>query len=208
MKTTSLYRPAELFLFCLVLVLINGCAAVDQKISLNYTRPEFQPVRHSGEITVSRSSSKPPARNAGGEWIVGSLNNTYGVHQADLLSDRSTDEWVTEALLYELRQAGFSAVYADRLPHAAPRSLSITNITVVLNENEGLVSAETKHELKFNVEVYLNGDKAKTFSVASRDDRTVAFSASRVELEKIMLQSLQDAMRKVIPDIITLIDKK
>jgi hypothetical protein len=208
MKPLSLQRTSLFLASCTVLALLNGCAAVDQKIGLNYTRPEYQLVRHSGEVVVSRSSNRPSTRNAAGEWIIGSLNNTYGVHQADLLADRSTDEWITEALLYELRQAGFSAVYVDRLPSTAARGLSITNIAVVMNENKGIVSADTKHELKFNLEVYLNGDKAKTFTVASRDDRTVAFSASKEELERIMLQSLQDAMRKVVPDIITLIDKK
>ena len=208
MKTTASQRTTLILASCLAMAIFSGCAAVDQKIGLNYTRPEYQLVRHSGEVIVSRTSTKPPARNAAGEWIIGSLNNTYGVHQADLLADRSTDEWITEALLYELRQAGFSAVYADRLPLTAARGLSIANIAVVMNENKGIVSSDTKHELKFNVEVYLNGDKAKTFTVASRDNRTVALSASKEELERIMLQSLQDAMRKVIPDIIALIDKK
>ena len=208
MKTASSYRAAALLASCLVLAMLGGCAAVDQRIGLSYTRPEYQLVRHSGDILVSRAASKPPARNANGEWIIGSINNVHGVHQADLLVGRNPDEWITEALLYELRQAGYSASYADQLPLTPTRALSITNITVVQNENRGVFSTDTHHELAFNIEVYLNGEKAKTFTVASRDDRTVAFSASSEELEKIMLQSLQDAMRKVIPDIIALIDKK
>jgi hypothetical protein len=204
----SSYRAAALLASCMVLAVLGGCAAVDQRIGLSYTRPEYQLVRHSGDITVSRAASKPPARNDKGEWVIGSINNVHGVHQADLLVARNPDEWITEALLYELRQAGYSAAYADQLPLAPTRALSITNITVVLNENRGLVSTDTRHELTFNIEVYLNGEKAKTFTVASRDDRTIALSASGEELEKILLQSLQDAMRKVIPDIIKLIDQK
>jgi hypothetical protein len=208
MKNASTFRASAFLASCLVLALLGGCAAVDQRIGLGYTRPEYQLVRHSGEIIVTRAASKPPARNVNGEWVVGSINNVHGVHQADLLAARTPDDWITDALLYELRQAGYSASYADQLPLAPTRALSVTNITVVLNENRGVFSTDTHHELAFNIEVYLNGEKAKTFTVASRDDRTVALSASSEELEKIMLQSLQDAMRKVIPDIISLIDKK
>ena len=130
------------------------------------------------EVVVSRSSARPPARSAAGDWVIGSLNNTYGVHQADLISDRSIDEWVTEALLYELRQAGFSAMYVERLPPTAGRGISITDITVVLNENKGIFSADTKHELRFNVEVFLNGARsADPMPQASRPD-SIAWSAS------------------------------
>ncbi len=74
--------------------------------------------------------------------------------------------------------------------------------------NKGTVSTDTKQELKFNLEIFLNGDKVKTLTVASRDNRTVPLDASKEEMEKIMLQSLQGAMQRIIPEVMTLIDKK
>ena len=88
------------------------------------------------------------------------------------------------------------------------RGLAVTGINTFLAVNKGVVSADTRQELKFNVEVYVNGDKVKTLTVASRNDRTVPFDASKKEKERIMLQSLQEAMLQLIPDIIALIDKK
>ncbi len=212
MKFRSTFRPVFLLAGCLAGCLavtgLIGCAAVDQKIGLNYSRPDQSLVRHSGDIAVSRMPSSPSAKNGNGEWIIGSLNNVHGVHQADLLSDRSPEEWISEALIEELRQAGYSVAFADPLPAAAARGLSITGINNVMTVNKGTFSSDTRLELSFNVEVYLKGDRAKTFTVAAHDDRTVPLSASRKELEKIMLQSLQDAMHKLIPDIITLIDRK
>jgi hypothetical protein len=193
---------------CLALTGLGGCTTVDQKIGLNYARPDSSPARYSGEITVSRVAPRPTARNSNGEWVIGSLNNVHGVHQADLLSDRSPEEWITDALLYELRQAGYTATYKDALPAAVVHGVVITNINAFLTVNKGTVSTDTRHELKFNAEVFVNGDKAKTFTVASRDDRTVPFDASKEEKERIMLQSLQDAMLKIVPEIITLIVKK
>jgi hypothetical protein len=208
MKIDSLLRPLCILTGCLALAGLCGCAAVDQKIGLTYARPDHSLVRHSGEITVTRGASPPAAKNSAGKWIVGSLNNVHGVHQADLLSDRNPEEWITEALLLELRQAGYTVTYAETLPPAVARGIAITGINVFLVVNKGTVSADTKHELKFNTEVFLNGDKVKTFTVASRDDRTVPLNASQEEKERIMLQSLQEAMQQIIPEIIALIDKK
>jgi hypothetical protein len=192
----------------LTLVGLSGCATVDQKIGLNYARQNNSLVRHSGEITVTRVELNPFTKNALGEWVIGSLNNVHGVHQADLLSDRSLGEWISDAVLHELRQAGYSVSSAPALPAEAARGIIISDINVLFDVNKGAVSTETRQELKFNASVVRNGIKAKTFSVSSRDDRTVPLIASKADKEKIMLHSLQDAMQQIIPDIIELIDKK
>jgi hypothetical protein len=202
--TIALFILASL----ITLIGLNGCATVDQKIGLNYARQISSVDKHSGDITVSHVESKPFEKNAKGEWIIGSLNNVHGVHQADLLSDRNLGEWISDAVLLELRQAGYTVSSSPALPVTAARGIVISDIDVSMNFNKGTVSTDTRHELKFNLSVFLNGIKAKTFSVASRNDRTVPFVATKAEKEKIMLQSLQDAMQQIIPDIIALIDKK
>lgn len=209
MNIASLLRPAVILASCLALAGLGGCATVDQKIGLSYARPDHPLVRHSGDITVSHVfGARPAARNSSGEWIVGGLNNVHGVHQSDLLSDRSPEEWVSEAMLFELRQAGYTVAYKDALPAAGTRGIVFTDVSAFLNVNRGAVSTDIMQELTFNAEVFLNGDKAKTYTVASRDGRTVPLNASREDMEKIMLQSLQNAMQKILPEIIVLIDTK
>jgi hypothetical protein len=208
MNISSLFCQVLIPAGCLALAGLGGCAIVDQKIELSYARQDLSLVGHSGDLTVTRAAPRPAARNSRGEWIIGSLNNRLGVHQADLLSGRSPDEWISEALLHELRQAGYTVNYAEKLPAGVARGIAVTGINTFLTVNKGVASADTRHELKFNVEVYVNGDKVKTLTVAARDDRTVPLNASQEVKERIMLQSLQNAMQQIIPDIIALIDKK
>jgi hypothetical protein len=208
MNIASLLRPTVILASCLALSGLGGCTTIDQKIGLNYARNYDSLVRHSGEISVTREATQSAVKNSRGEWIIGSLNNVYGVHQADLLSDRSPEEWITDALLHELRQAGYTATYAESFPAAVARGITITNINAFLVVNKGTVSTDTKQELKFNLEIFLNGDKVKTLTVASRDNRTVPLDASKEEMERIMLQSLQGAMQRIVPEVMTLIDKK
>lgn len=208
METNRTIIAAYIMAGLLIVNGLTGCAAVDQKISLNYTRHNDSLVKHSGDITVSYVESKPVAKNRAGEWIIGSLNNVNGVHQADLLSDRSIGEWVSEAVIQELKQIGYTVSSTSSLPAADARGIVISDISELLNSNKGALSTATRHELKLHATVYLNGIKTKTFTVASRVDKTLPLNASKEDLEKIMLHSLQDAMLQVIPDIIVLIDKK
>ncbi len=207
MKSRYPLLPAILFLCLVSLTTLSGCATVDQKIALNYSPTERSFGRHDGEVLVSRAGSAPSKRNSRGEWIIGSINNVHGVHLADILADRSLGEWVTDALLLELKHAGYSVTYAATLPPDASRGISISDIAISLNLNKDTIKDVTKQELKFNVDLFLKGAKVKTFTVASRDSKTL-LSASREDLDKIMLQSLQDAMLQVIPEITALTGSK
>jgi len=191
----------------MILSLLPGCATVDQKIFLNYAPADSAFGRHEGEIVVSRVDPPSSVQNSKGEWIIGSINNVHGVHQADLLSDRSLGEWISDALALKLKHAGFAATSAPSLPATVSRGLLITDIKVSMEVNEGLASDQIKHELTFNVNVFLNGAKVKTFTVTTSDNSTLLTDSSETK-EKIMLQSLQNAMQQIIPDIIAQIEKK
>ena len=205
MKSHALSLP-----LCLVILisLLSGCATVDQKINLTY-KPVDRPFgRNSGDVLVSRSDTVSLLRNSKGEWIVGSLNNVHGVKQADLLSDRTLGDWISDALVQELKQAGYTVTFSAQMPAGVIRAVVINDIEVFMNVNKGTVSADTKQELKFNVDIILSGSKIKTLAIASRDNKTLPLSASQEEKERIMLQSLQDAMQQVIPELIVLFNKK
>lgn len=202
-------RLFSLPLFLIMLTaLLSGCAVVDQKINLAY-KPADRPFgRNAGDVLVSRIDPVSQLRNTKGEWIVGALNNVYGVRQADLLSDLALGDWVTGALLQELKQAGYAAAYTATLPEGAARAIVISDINVKMNVNLGNISTETRHELKFNVDVLINGTKIKTLAVAARDNKTFPLNASQEDKERIMRNSLQDAMQQVVPDLILLFNRK
>jgi len=192
----------------LLISLLSGCATVDQKITLTY-QPFDQTIgNNSGEVFVSRIDTSTPLRNRKGEWIIGSLNNVHAVREADLLSNKALGEWVSDALIQELKQAGYTVAYSVKPPVNAARSMTIRDINVFLNVNSGAVSTETRHELKFNVDIFSNGTLIKTFTIAAIDNKTLALGASIEEKELIMRQSLQDAMRQIIPDLIALFSRQ
>jgi len=208
MKSSHTLLPSIILVVIVSLTTLSGCAMVDQKIGLNYSPTEQSFGQHDGEIFISRTESTPPARNSRGEWIIGSLNNVHGVHQADLLADRSLGDWITDALTLELKKTGYSVSGKPVMPSEAPLGIQLGIINASMNSNKGLVSTDTRQEIKFTVDLFQRGVKTKSFTVASRNNQTFALSASKEEQEKIMLQSLQDSMLQIIPEINALTEKK
>jgi hypothetical protein len=197
-------------LLCALLLLagICACATVDQKVPLDYAPKERTFGQQNGEITVSRVDSQAFTRNSRGEWIIGSLNNVHGVHQADLLADRNQGEWISEALLLELKHSGYSVAAKSPLPPGTVRGIEIRDLNASLNINQDLFTSSVTQELKFNVDLYLNDAKAKTFAVASRTSNTLPLKASPEETGKILLQSMQDAMQQVMAEVGALFNRK
>ncbi len=208
MTIRSLRLPVVLLSGFIILSNLSGCATIDQNIDLNYTRFDRSFGRNSGDIVVSRVDAQNISKNSSGEWIVGSLNNVHGVHQADILSDRRVDDWITDALLLELKHAGYTVSYIAKIPSSTGLGILVSEINSLLRVNQGTVSADVRHELKFNVDIFLNGFKTKSLTVASRNSKTLPLTTSKEEQEKIMLQSLQDAVQQVIPEITTITGQK
>lgn len=190
-----------LFYVLLLLAGLSGCAAVDQKVALNYSPVDHGVAQHNEAVVVSLADSTPFIRNNGGEWIVGSLNNVHGVHMADLLADRNQGDWIADALLLELKRAGFSATLKTPLPAGTAFGIQLSNINAFMNVNRDIFKTDIRQELKFNVDFFLNGAKVKSFTVASRTNQTVAFNASPDENATVMLQALQDAMQQVMTEV-------
>ncbi len=198
----------SLFRALLLLAGLCGCAATDQTIALNYAPYERPFGRQSGEIVVSRIDSRPFSRNARGEWIIGAINNVHGVRQADLLADRNLGQWLSEALLLELKHSGYTVSQQSPLPPGTARGIEIASLAASLNVNQDLFTSTAVQELKFNVNLYLNGAKAKTFTVVSRASQTLPLKASPEKNAGIMLDSMQDAMQQVMAEASALFDRK
>jgi hypothetical protein len=190
-----------LFGMFLALAGLSGCAAVDQLVTLNYSPINQGFGQHNEAVVVSKTDSAPFVKNSRGEWIVGSINNVHGVHMADLLADHNQGEWIADALLLELKHAGYSATYKTPLPPGTAFGIQLSNINAFMNMNKGIFKTDIKQELRFNVDFFLNGSRVKSFTVASRTNQTVAFNASEDENAAIMLQGLQDAMQQVMTEV-------
>ena len=195
-----------LFLIGIIAALaLSGCAATtDQIVAMNYNHaPEDSMIgRRNGAVIVSCLDPAPSTQNNRGEWVVGSLNNAYGVHEADIVANRHQGEWVTEALILELKRVGYLATYKTPLPDDVEFGVQISEIKSFINVDRGIFSSDIEQKLKFNADIIINGNRIKSFSVAANSTKTTPFRASEEENHSVMLQTLQSAMRQVMSEIL------
>src|SRR5512141_310636 len=141
MTSRSLIMKKIILAGCVMLAVLPGCTMVDQNITLRYAQLDRAFGRQSAQIFVARVDPVGSVRNNRGEWIIGSLNKVHGVHQADLVSDRSLGVWISDALILELKHAGYAASQVPALPADAANGILISGIRSYLDTDKGLVSA-------------------------------------------------------------------
>ena len=195
-------------LVLLLLASFTGCATTDQRLDFNYAPGNSTLGRQDGSISVSRNDTGAFTRNNRGEWIVGALNNVHGVHEADLVSDNNQGDWLSEALILELKRTGFTVTGKPPAPPAAGIGIQLNDIKASMNVNSGIFSSDIKQELTFSVDFFNNGSKVKTFTVAARAGQTVLFRASSTETTAILTQTVQDALHQVLSELRSQLGKR
>uniref|UniRef100_A0A7C4EK99 Lipoprotein n=1 Tax=Thermodesulfovibrio aggregans TaxID=86166 RepID=A0A7C4EK99_9BACT len=182
-------------------VLLISCAFVDQKIDLTYERT-VNAKGGSGEVFIAK-----PKNNTGlnkkptGEWIIGTVKNTYGMKTADVVTSNDIEDWIVKALMQELSFAGYTVTPVIELPEDVPKGIDLTILKVFVDQDVGFWTVGAISDVQFTVEIWKNGVKVKIFNVIAKgDERSIVGSA---ETKGISLRkALQSAMQQAVPEII------
>lgn len=181
---------------------ISGCAFVDQKVDLSY-ETVVNAKGGSGDVFIAKPKeihnlNKKPS----GEWIIGTVKNTYGMKTADVVTSNDIGDWITGALLKELNLAGYNVIPVKELPDDVPKGIDITILRVFVDQDVGFWTVGAISDLQFTIELWKNGVKVKIFNVSAKgDERDVLGTAQTKGIS--LKKALQSAMRQAVPEIIT-----
>jgi hypothetical protein len=173
-------RKVTITLVFLMASLVAGCGFKDQRVDLTYV------------------ADKTP----GGLWILGRVNGT----EAAVVTGDSVDDWFLNALEKELSAAGYRVKTVTGLPHDAVKALKPSLLKISADQTLSLIKAATVVRLKLSVEVWKEGKLVKTVSVsAGNEDEGIDHSAGH--LSHLLLTTLQNAMKNIVPDLIGALEK-
>ncbi len=176
---------------------IFGCATVDEKIILKYEPSPNIYERRSGVINISKALQSQKQSN-NGDWLVGSLNNANGVKRASLFANRSNVDFIVDAIMVELKQIGYTPKIKQK---PTGNAIFISDISSFFNVNKGLVTYDLEHKITFNVDLYRNGQKVKSFLVFYQDSETVPPVKVSSQEEKMLTKSAQKAVTQIIKEL-------
>lgn len=180
---------------------ILGCAFVDQRVELSY-ETVVNAKGGSGDVFIAKPKETHNLnKKSSGEWIIGTVKNTYGMKTADVVTGNDIGDWIAGALLKELSLAGYNVIPVTELPEDVPKGIDITILRVFVDQDVGFWTVGAISDLQFTVELWKNGVKVKILNVSAKgDERDVMGTAQTKGIS--LKKALQSAMSQAVPEII------
>ena len=167
-------------------------------MNLKYT-PSVHAHGGSGEIVLVK-----PVETHGNPRVMGSLYSLGKVGGKEFISLDAIEPWVTEALLQELTEAGYTVRTAPRLPDSAPRGLEVAISRVHLVEGDW---RESRSDVNIEITVHSHGE-AKVLVVKSKGNCLASENLGvwPATFEISIDRALQQALGKAVPEIVKIFE--
>lgn len=198
----------------LFLFLFSGCAYVDQKVVLTYS-PINAAKGGRGDLFIVKPVDNLSNRKKENGLVIGTVKSGLGVRTADVVTSDNAADWVTMALIQELRSAGYNVKPVKNFPERTSKGVQITLHELFVDQDTGLATIGAITDLKFNIDVYRDNNKISTINVAAKgDDRTIKVNdvfgviGSSAEIKGLSLKrALNSAMQQSIPQIVNMLEQ-
>ncbi len=177
----------KVLLFVLVL-LLSGCAFGTRRPMLTYST--ILPAAPKNNITIKVAPFKDE-RTWSTEKI-GDVRNGYGMRCADIIPQNSEEEWLADAFRKELTNAGY--VISDDTNTAVTLEGTALDIYVNAYMNYG-------GRLKLNIVLKKSDKVILSKEYSAERNCGMAWASTAASFGKTLEITLQDIMKKIIPDI-------
>jgi len=187
------------------ILLLSGCAAVDQNVNFLYQPTAFG---HdgSGDLYLSQS-----ARSASGgsnaQWIIGEIKDKDGKNTGNIVTARSPADTVLDAFTREFKAAGYNVLPVNALPTGVTKGIKLESVDIKLEEVDRLYKVETMCTVKVSLEPWRNGKAVKRLNYENSYTDTTILDRDMILL-KGMQSSLQELMTRVVREVTLILEQK
>ena len=190
-------------LFAVVLCIASGCSTVEIRANLVY-ESVAAPGGATGEILLARAVERHNAlKLPGGKVLLGTVKNSG----TEIVTADSAVDWVGLAMTKELTNAGFRVTSVPELPRGAPRGVNVAILGVGVEQEDNFVMLTTTATVRVEVEVWRDGANVRTFSAES-EAQEIGIDRSSKPITGALMRALQGAIRKLVPDLVKLLDTR
>jgi len=179
----------------IIMVLISGCASFGaQKVNLLY-RPVTHVSGGAGDLYLVTETVP-----ASGQRVLGTISDGNGVRTGNIVTDIAPADLLADALIREFRQVGFNVILVTSPPVGVDKGLILKKVTIDLNEEKGLFSAESTCRVDISVEPWRHGRALGRLQYTV--DVTDTAVTARDELpSKTLRHGLRTLMSRSVPEI-------
>ena len=190
-----LLKKCAFSLILLALLIVTRCAPVEKRVDLTYGS-SVKATGGSGEVLVAQPVMKQNLEVLpSGRQIIGKSGDI------DIVIGENPANWLLSALKLELSAAGYDVKTVPTLPAGVSKGINTIFLTLSANQSSKVLTIVTTTDVKLEVQLWTNGQLAKTLTVSAQDYEEGADRSSepiRLALEK----TLNRVMQELLPDII------
>lgn len=189
-----------------IVLLLSGCAAVDQNVNFLYQPTAFGR-GGSSDLYLSAGDQSASGKATSAQWVIGETKNSKGENTGNIISVRSPMDVVTDAFTQEFKAAGYNVVPVNAFPLEVAKGIRLNSVVIQLDEVNSLYKIETKCTVKVAFEPWRNGKAIKilnyenTYTDSTLIDRDLF-------LLKSLQTTLQELMARVVRETTVMIEQK
>ena len=204
-------RPGIRKIFTLVAIVIasitTGCATVkDQRVDILY-QSAANATGGSGDLHLVEESPPSPGGAATVQWVIGGITNKDGENLGNTVTDTAPTDILMAALVQEFKVAGYSTIQENSMPKDVAKGLVLKSATIRIDEVKSPLSDEAKCKVKIAIEPWLDGKAINKLEYES-DYTDSAVTGRDVLLSNTMLRTIQLIMKRSVPEIVNMIEKR
>jgi hypothetical protein len=179
-----------------IILLLSGCAAVDQRVNFLYQPTGFGR-GGSGDLYLSASDQSSSGKAAPVQWVIGEIKNSNGDNSGNIISARSPMDIVMDAFTQEFRAAGYNVLPVNTLPAGVSKGIRLNSVVIEMAEVDSLYKLKTKCTVKVAIEPWQNGKPIKELNYeSSYTDSTL------IDRDLFLLKSLQATMQELMARVV------
>jgi len=193
-------------LFPAIILLLSGCAAVDQNVNFLY-QPTAYGRGGSGDLYLSASDLLSPGQTTSAHRVIGTIKNRDGENSGNIISVRSPRDMLMDAFAQEFKAAGYNVLLVNSLPSGVLKGIRLDNVVIELEEVDSLYKIEAKCTVKVALVPWRNGKAIKPLNYEnSYSDSTLV--DRDLFLLKCLQTTLQELMARIVREVTVTIEQK
>ncbi len=188
------------------LFLLAGCAAPGMNVNVGYT-PYVNATGGSGELYLVQDATPQIGQKA--LWVIGAVKDAEGAKVSDLVLTTLPAELLSGILADELTSAGYLVKQTKSMPENAAKVVRLSTVKLSLEEKLSPVNfkLDATASVAIGLELWNKGARLQSFDYrASFSDSD--FKDGDLLGSLILRNSIRDAMKQAVPDIIRSLEKK
>jgi hypothetical protein len=189
-----------------IILLLSGCAAVDQSVNFLYQPTAFGR-GGSGDLYLSAGDQSSSGKASSVQWVIGEIKTRDGENSGNITSVRSPMDMVMDAFAQEFKAAGYNVLEINTLPAGVSKGIRLNGVVIELGEVNSLYKIEAKCTVKVAIELWRNGKTIKELNYENNYTDSTLIDRD-LFLLKSLQTTLQELMARVVREVTVIIEQK